>query len=58
MKVYVYPCNTNLENPLDCMSDDYVVRETEACDECGHILHLDYDSPFASCECGTREWYK
>lgn len=27
------------------------------CEECGELFEHDYDSPFASCKCGTSEWY-
>jgi len=27
------------------------------CDKCGELYEHDYDGPFASCKCGTSEWY-
>lgn len=57
-KVFVYVDNTCSEEPLEWMSDDYAVRYTQNCEQCGYLLEPHYDEPFASCECGTREWYK
>lgn len=39
-------------------SDDFVVREGEVCKDCETMIVPDYDEPFASCQCGTMEWYK
>ena len=56
-KVYVYPDGENYDGPVDWKSDDYQIRRSALCEDCGYTLYLDYDEPFASCECGTREWY-
>ena len=61
--VRVYPTGDNhliedWPNPCIWMSDDYTVRETAYCEDCDSVLHVHYGEPFASCDCGTTEWYK
>lgn len=57
MKVYVYPNDEVYESPPEWMSDDYQVREQGYCEECDSDIVPHYAEPFASCNCGTREWY-
>ena len=61
--VRVYPTVDNpliedWPNPCLWTSDDYTVRETAYCEDCDSVLHVHYGEPFASCDCGTTEWYK
>ena len=58
IKVYVYPTGDNHEEPVSYMSDDYEIRFTELCEKCDELLYIHYAEPFASCACGTQEWYK
>lgn len=56
--VYVYPDGENYDGPPDWKSDDFIIRKSTNCNVCGYTLYLSYDEPFATCECGTQEWYK
>lgn len=38
-------------------SDDFEIRKTTYCDKCQEEYHIHYKEPFASCGCGTTEWY-
>jgi len=38
--------------------DSCEIRWTTYCTECNEILYVHYGEPFASCSCGTQEWYK
>ena len=55
--VYVYPDGEVYENIPQYKSDDYEVRGQGRCPECDGPIVPNYGEPFASCECGTREWY-
>ena len=57
--VYVYPDGINYDvwEAPSWASDDYEIRQTCCCDECGEDLWIHYSEPFASCACGTTEWY-
>ena len=57
-KVYVYPNGEVYDTPQQNMSDDYEVRETDFCEVCEEFLIPHYAEPFASCNCGTMEYYK
>lgn len=57
INICVYPDGTQSEKPLDFMSDDYERRQTAYCEVCDNELTVHYGEPFASCECGTTEWY-
>lgn len=57
VKVYVYPTGDNHEEPPTWMSDDYEVRYTKRCEVCDEDYHIHYKEPFASCSCGTTDWY-
>lgn len=37
--------------------EEFTVRNTAYCSSCESHLHIHEDTPFASCECGTTEWY-
>jgi hypothetical protein len=52
-----YCLKEDLEEFIAFISDDYVTRKTCACCQCGQLYIPEYDEPFASCECGTSEWY-
>lgn len=39
-------------------SDDYEIREAGFCNTCDEEIIPHYGEPFASCSCGTQEWYK
>lgn len=56
--VCVYPDGTQSYEPLDFMSDDYEWRRTIYCARCDSELQLHPNEPFATCGCGTQEWYK
>lgn len=56
--VCVYPDGTQSYEPLDFMSDDYERRQTAHCAVCDNDLAIHCGEPFASCDCGTTEWYK
>lgn len=58
VNVYIYPDEEQYEEPVSWKSDDYQVRISACCDKCGELLELAYQEPFASCSCGTQEWYK
>lgn len=58
LTVYVYPDGENYSEPPSWKSDDYEVRSTDVCDKCNEQLHISYNEPFATCNCGTQEWYK
>jgi len=36
---------------------EYVIRKSAYCPDCKTIYQVEYDEPFAHCECGTTEWY-
>lgn len=55
--VYVYPDGEQYDEPPSWKSDDYEVRQTDLCTSCDTELEPHYGEPFASCECGTSEWY-
>lgn len=55
--VYVFPDGDNYSYPPSWKSDDYEQRYTSLCAVCDRFLHLHYGEPFASCKCGTQEWY-
>jgi len=57
-EVFVYPDDENYESPPEWKSDDYEERYTMLCSVCKEDLHVYYAEPFASCMCGTMEWYK
>ena len=40
------------------LGDDYVIRETAYCEDCGRYIVPEHGEPFASCNCGTTEWYR
>lgn len=46
-----------LQEMLNSRTDDYITKETDVCEVCKSVFELYYDEPFASCDCGTREWY-
>ena len=52
IKVYVYPDNSNHEEPVQYMSDDYRVAYTFFCSWCGCVMHVDYDTLDLICDCG------
>ena len=56
-KVYVYPDGEQYEEPPSWKSDDYETRETALCATCDEELQIEGGKPFASCPCGTQEWY-
>jgi len=56
--VYVYPDGENYTLPPQWKSDDFEERFTTLCEVCDTVLHVHYKEPFASCGCGTTEWYK
>lgn len=35
-----------------------LLRKHGICTECGELYEHEYDSPFASCNCGTSEWHE
>ncbi len=58
--VRVWPDGTQqdiVETPFTHKSDDYEVRQTMLCQTCDQELQVEYGEPFASCDCGTQEWY-
>jgi hypothetical protein len=55
--VYVYPDGEQYEEPPLYKSDDYEVRRTALCTTCDSEFEIHYAESFASCECGTTEWY-
>jgi hypothetical protein len=57
VEVCVYPDGVQYDEPQRCRSDDYEKRKTAHCEDCGTNLDVHYGEPFASCECGTTEWY-
>ena len=56
-EVYVYPDGEQYDTPPTWKSDDYQKRETMLCEKCDNELQVHYGEPYASCECGTTEWY-
>jgi|GEM_PF-896302 len=56
--VYVYPDNEQYHEPPFWKSDDYEKRKTTSCERCDEEMNIHYGEPFASCNCGTSEWYK
>lgn len=56
--VCVYPDGNNTSEPLKMCGDDYERRKTTQCMDCDSTLEIHYAEPFASCECGTTEWYQ
>lgn len=56
--VYVYPDGENYSEPPSWKSDDFERRKTTLCETCDTELDAHYGEPFASCRCGTTEWYK
>ncbi len=58
--VYVYPDGDvyEEEEPPSWKSDDYEIRKQGACGQCGEPIVPHYGEPFASCQCGTQEWYR
>lgn len=56
--VCVYPDGEQYEEAPSWKSDDYEVRQTTHCNTCDAELTVHYAEPFASCSCGTTEWYK
>jgi len=57
-KVCVYSDDEHYEEPPEWKPGDYEVRETETCETCGEEIAPHFGEPFATCECGTQEWYK
>jgi hypothetical protein len=55
--VYVYPDGEVYDNIPQYKSDDYEIRGQGYCPECDGPIVPHYGEPFASCECGTQEWY-
>jgi len=55
--VYVYPDGEVYEHPSTWKSDDYQERKTAYCNKCESMIEPHYMEPFASCNCGTQEWY-
>ena len=55
--VYVYCTGDQYSEMPSFMSDDCERRQTGYCDVCEQELQLHYGEPFASCDCGTMEWY-
>jgi len=55
--VYVYPDDEVYNHPPEWKSDDYQVRLAGQCLTCEEQITPHYGEPFASCECGTAEWY-
>lgn len=58
--VRVWPDDTNQlmeEPPFPHKSDDFKVRLSDVCSHCHQVYELDYEGPFAHCQCGTTEWY-
>lgn len=51
-------CRVSEIEQMSHLSDDYEVRKTRTCPECDEELQIDYALPFATCSCGTTEWYK
>jgi hypothetical protein len=56
--VYVYCTGNQYSEMPSFMSDDCEVRKTGFCPSCDSELQIHYGEPFASCECGTQEWYQ
>lgn len=55
--VYVTMDDTNhYERPDE--GRDYEKRVQGYCPTCDGPIEPHYGEPFASCECGTQEWYK
>jgi hypothetical protein len=63
MKIAIWPDGyqcplTEATEEVSWRGDDYIIRETGYCEACDTTLTLDYNEPFAHCECGTQEWYE
>jgi len=63
MQLYIWPdgyyCERwDLGESLQDRSDDFVVRESDYCDNCGGLIVPEYAQPIAHCPCCSREWYK
>lgn len=61
MKIRIWPDGDSQltdEPAYEWKSDDFIIRETALCENCNHVLIPEYNEPFASCLCGTQEWYK
>ena len=56
--VYVFPDGEVYHAAPEWKSDDYEVRKTALCETCDEELTPAYGEPFASCACGTQEWYE
>jgi hypothetical protein len=56
--IYVYPDGDSFIKPFSWKSEEYEQRYTTVCKECDTFLSIHYGEPFASCKCGTQEWYK
>ena len=59
-QVRIWPDGTQQsveESPYNWMSDDFIIRKTSLCPDCEQELQVEYDEPFAACDCGTTEWY-
>jgi hypothetical protein len=56
-KVYVFPDDEIYEEAPSWKSDDYEIRYQGFCNTCDSTIDPHWSEPFASCNCGTQEWY-
>lgn len=56
-KVYVFPDGEVYQELPTWKSDDYEIRLSTHCDKCDETITPYYMKPFASCDCGTQDWY-
>jgi hypothetical protein len=55
--VYVYSDGEQHKTRPIYKSHAYEIRRTCLCTQCGTDFVVHYAEPFASCDCGTTEWY-